>query len=292
MTTETTAVHGGRLVARRLAAHGVTKLFTLSGGHLFSVYDGCREEGIDIVDVRHESAPRSPPRAGRRSRATPGVCALTAGPGVTNGMSALGSALQNHSPMLVLGGRAPGDALGPGLAAGDRPRAVRAAAHALRRDGRLDRRDPGARRRGVGRRGAPALRPGVRRPAARPRVHGGRRRARRRGARARARRRRCPTSPARSRCSSRRGAAGDHGRHEPLLGPRRGRAARAGRGARDPGLPQRPRARVHPRRPRAVLLARAQRPRSRAPTSRSSSACRWTSGSASASRSARTRRSS
>src|SRR3954453_10188503 len=55
-TSESTAVHGGRLVARRLAAHGVTKLFTLSGGHLFSVYDGCREEGIDIVDVRHESA--------------------------------------------------------------------------------------------------------------------------------------------------------------------------------------------------------------------------------------------
>ena len=56
MTTETTAVHGGRLVARRLAAHGVTKLFTLSGGHLFSIYDGCREEGIDLVDVRHESS--------------------------------------------------------------------------------------------------------------------------------------------------------------------------------------------------------------------------------------------
>src|SRR5581483_384885 len=46
--------HGGRLVARRLRAHGVTKLFTLSGGHLFSIYDGCRAEGIDIVDVRHE----------------------------------------------------------------------------------------------------------------------------------------------------------------------------------------------------------------------------------------------
>ena len=57
MTTEpqeTTTLHGGRLVARRLKAHGVTKLFTLSGGHLFSIYDGCREEGIDIVDVRHE----------------------------------------------------------------------------------------------------------------------------------------------------------------------------------------------------------------------------------------------
>ena len=46
--------HGGILVARRLAEHGVSKLFTLSGGHLFSIYDGCRAEGIDLVDVRHE----------------------------------------------------------------------------------------------------------------------------------------------------------------------------------------------------------------------------------------------
>ena len=49
-----TQAHGGRLIATRLRAHGVTKLFTLSGGHLFSIYDGCRAEGIEIVDVRHE----------------------------------------------------------------------------------------------------------------------------------------------------------------------------------------------------------------------------------------------
>ena len=54
--TATEQVHGGRLVAKRLKAWGVTKLFTLSGGHLFSIYDGCREEGIDIVDVRHEQS--------------------------------------------------------------------------------------------------------------------------------------------------------------------------------------------------------------------------------------------
>ena len=114
MTTETTAVHGGRLVARRLAAHGVTKLFTLSGGHLFSVYDGCREEGIDIVDVRHESCAAFAAEGWAKVTRTPGVCALTAGPGVTNGMSALGSALQNHSPMLVLGGRAPAMRWGQG----------------------------------------------------------------------------------------------------------------------------------------------------------------------------------
>src|SRR5512133_3895389 len=117
MTTETgqsTTVHGGRLVARRLRAHGVTKLFTLSGGHLFSIYDGCREEGIDIVDVRHESAAAFAAEGWAKVTRQPGVAALTAGPGVTNGMSALGSALQNHSPMLVLGGRAPAMRWGQG----------------------------------------------------------------------------------------------------------------------------------------------------------------------------------
>src|SRR5215218_7023626 len=98
---------GGHLVARRLAARGVTKLFTLSGGHLFSIYDGCRAEGIDIVDVRHEAAAAFAAEGWAKVTREPGVCALTAGPGVTNGMSAIASAQQNHSPMLVLGGRAP-----------------------------------------------------------------------------------------------------------------------------------------------------------------------------------------
>src|SRR5690242_11958202 len=110
MATETeqgTQLHGGRLVARRLKAHGVTKLFTLSGGHRFSIYDGCREEGIDIVDVRHEQSAAFAAEGWAKVTRTPGVCALTAGPGVTNGMSAIASASHNHSPMLVLGGRAP-----------------------------------------------------------------------------------------------------------------------------------------------------------------------------------------
>src|SRR6266540_6624259 len=99
--------HGGLLAARRLKAHGVTKLFTLSGGHLFSLYDGCRSEGIDLVDFRHEASAAFAAEGWAKVTRTPGVCALTAGPGVTNGMSALGSAQQNHSPLLVLGGRAP-----------------------------------------------------------------------------------------------------------------------------------------------------------------------------------------
>src|SRR5438270_3737811 len=104
---EATQVHGGRIVARRLRAHGVTKVFTLSGGHLFSIYDGCRAEGIDIVDVRHEQTAAFAAEGWAKVTREPGVCALTAGPGVTNGMSAIASAAENHSPILVLGGRAP-----------------------------------------------------------------------------------------------------------------------------------------------------------------------------------------
>src|SRR5882724_2865113 len=110
MSTDTeraTSLHGGRLIAQRLKAHGVTKLFTLSGGHLFSVYDGCRAEGIEIVDVRHEQAAAFAAEGWAKVTREPGVAALTAGPGVTNGMSAMAGAMQNHSPMLVLGGRAP-----------------------------------------------------------------------------------------------------------------------------------------------------------------------------------------
>jgi acetolactate synthase I/II/III large subunit len=111
---ETRTFHGGRLVARRLKAHGVSKLFTLSGGHLFSIYDGCREEGIDIVDVRHESTAAFAAEGWAKVTREPGVCALTAGPGVTNGMSAMASAQANHSPMVVLGGRAPAMRWGQG----------------------------------------------------------------------------------------------------------------------------------------------------------------------------------
>ena len=258
MTTETTAVHGGRLVARRLAAHGVTKLFTLSGGHLFSVYDGCREEGIDIVDVRHEASAAFAAEGWAKVTRTPGVCALTAGPGVTNGMSALGSALQNHSPMLVLGGRAPAMRWGQGsLQEIDHVPFVRpltrfaATAGATAEIPAL-----------IDEAWAAAVRPHSG-PAfvdlpARPRVHGGARGGAGRGRAGRAARAAAARPRPRADAARRRRAAGDHGRHQPLLGPRGGRAARAGRGARDPGLPQRPRARVHPGRPRAVLLARAQ----------------------------------
>src|SRR3712207_9415610 len=93
---------------------GVTNLSPLSGGHLFSIYAGCREEGSDLVDTRHEQTAAFAAEGWAKVTREPGVCALTAGPGVTNGMSALASAQQNNSPMVVLGGRAPAFRWGPG----------------------------------------------------------------------------------------------------------------------------------------------------------------------------------
>ena len=100
-------VHAGRLIARRLKASGVDTVFTLSGGHLFSLYDGCRSEDIRLVDTRHEQTAAFAAEGWSKVTRAPGVAALTAGPGVTNGMSAMAAAQQNQSPLVVLGGRAP-----------------------------------------------------------------------------------------------------------------------------------------------------------------------------------------
>jgi acetolactate synthase-1/2/3 large subunit len=99
--------HGGRIVAKALKSRGVSHLFTLSGGHLFSIYDGCREEGIAIVDVRHEQTAAFAAEGFAKATRRVGAAALTAGPGVTNGISAIAGAQANCSPVCVLGGRAP-----------------------------------------------------------------------------------------------------------------------------------------------------------------------------------------
>ncbi|HEX7279287.1 MAG TPA: acetolactate synthase [Solirubrobacterales bacterium] len=101
------AEHGGRLVAKALKSRGVEHLFTLSGGHLFSIYDGCKEEGISLVDVRHEQTAAFAAEGIAKATRNVGVAALTAGPGVTNGLSAIAGAQSNNSPICVLGGRAP-----------------------------------------------------------------------------------------------------------------------------------------------------------------------------------------
>jgi acetolactate synthase-1/2/3 large subunit len=85
----------------------VDHLFTLSGGHLFSIYDGCKGEGIGLLDVRHEQTAVFAAEGLAKATRGLGVAALTAGPGVTNGISAIAGAQANNSPIAVLGGRAP-----------------------------------------------------------------------------------------------------------------------------------------------------------------------------------------
>src|SRR5688572_32306926 len=104
---EKTAVHGGRLVARAMRSRGTSKLFSLSGGHLFSIYDGCKEEGIEVVDTRHEQSATFAAIGWAKATREPGVAALTAGCGVTNGMSAIATAQADNVPLFVMGGRAP-----------------------------------------------------------------------------------------------------------------------------------------------------------------------------------------
>ena len=104
---ESGAVHGGRLVAQAMKSRGASKLFTLSGGHLFSIYDGCKQEGIDVVDFRHEQSAAFAAIGWAKATREPGICALTAGCGVTNGMSAIASAQADGVPLVALGGRAP-----------------------------------------------------------------------------------------------------------------------------------------------------------------------------------------
>jgi acetolactate synthase-1/2/3 large subunit len=107
-------VNAGHLIARRLRASGIDTIFTLSGGHLFSIYDGCQAENVRLIDTRHEQTAAFAAEGWSKVTRVPGVAALTAGPGVTNGMSAMAAAAQNQSPLVVLGGRAPAMRWGQG----------------------------------------------------------------------------------------------------------------------------------------------------------------------------------
>jgi acetolactate synthase-1/2/3 large subunit len=98
--------HGGDLALDALRAHGVDALFTLSGGHVFPLYDAAVKAGdVRLFDVRHEQTAVFAAEGLAKLTRRPGVAALTAGPGVTNGVSGITSALFNGSPLVVLGGR-------------------------------------------------------------------------------------------------------------------------------------------------------------------------------------------
>jgi acetolactate synthase-1/2/3 large subunit len=99
--------HGGDLALAALRGYGVSELFTLSGGHVFPLYDAAHRTGVRIVDVRHEQTAVFAAEAVAKLSRRPGVAVLTAGPGVTNGVSGITSAYFNGAPVVVLGGRAP-----------------------------------------------------------------------------------------------------------------------------------------------------------------------------------------
>jgi acetolactate synthase-1/2/3 large subunit len=106
--------HGGDLALAALRAFGVNEMFTLSGGHVFPLYDAAHKSGFPIYDVRHEQSAVFAAEAVAKLQRRPGLAVLTAGPGVTNGISGLTSAFFNASPVLVLGGRAPAFRWGSG----------------------------------------------------------------------------------------------------------------------------------------------------------------------------------
>lgn len=99
--------HGGERVAAVLAAHGVPVLFTLCGGHISPVLVGAKARGIRVIDVRDEATAVFAADAIARLTGIPGVAAVTAGPGLTNTITALKNAQLAHSPIVLLGGAAP-----------------------------------------------------------------------------------------------------------------------------------------------------------------------------------------
>ena len=96
--------HGGSIVGEVLAAHGVTHLYNLCGGHISPILIGAKMHGITVVDVRDEVTAAFAADAASRMTGIPGVCAVTAGPGVTNTVTAVKNAQEAQQPIIVLGG--------------------------------------------------------------------------------------------------------------------------------------------------------------------------------------------
>src|SRR3990170_6123833 len=108
--------HAGELAVAVARAQGVETMFTLSGAHVFPMYDGAvtADPPMRILDVRHEQTAAFAAEATGKLTRKPGLAVLTAGPGVTNGVSAVAQAQFAGSPMVVVGGRAPSNRWGSG----------------------------------------------------------------------------------------------------------------------------------------------------------------------------------
>ena len=107
MPTPPPSMHGGDRIAQALQAHGVRSIFTLCGGHISPILTAARARGIRIVDVRDEATAVFAADAVARLSGLPGVAAVTAGPGISNTITALKNAQLAQSPVLLFGGAAP-----------------------------------------------------------------------------------------------------------------------------------------------------------------------------------------
>ncbi|SDZ18756.1 acetolactate synthase-1/2/3 large subunit [Saccharopolyspora shandongensis] len=102
---ETELISGGHLVAKALKAEGVDTIFTLCGGHIIDIYDGCVDEGIEVIDVRHEQVAAHAADGYARITGRPGCAVVTAGPGTTDAVTGVANAFRAESPMLLIGGQ-------------------------------------------------------------------------------------------------------------------------------------------------------------------------------------------
>ena len=104
-TRDTNVVSGGHLVAKALKSEGVDTIFTLCGGHIIDIYDGCIDEGIRIIDVRHEQVAAHAADGYARQTGKLGCVVTTAGPGCTNAVTGIATAFRSESPVLHIGGQ-------------------------------------------------------------------------------------------------------------------------------------------------------------------------------------------
>jgi acetolactate synthase-1/2/3 large subunit len=99
-------IDGGRLFGKALKKEGVEYVFTLNGGHIYNLYEGCADEGIKIIDFRHEQVAAHAAEGWAKVTGKPGVAIVTAGPGVTDAVTGIANAFQAPSPMILIGGNA------------------------------------------------------------------------------------------------------------------------------------------------------------------------------------------
>lgn len=99
-------ISGGHVFGKALKAEGVKYVFTLNGGHIYDLYEGCVDEGIQVIDFRHEQSAAHAAEGWAKVTGEPGVAIVTAGPGVTDAVTAVANAYQAPSPMVLVGGQA------------------------------------------------------------------------------------------------------------------------------------------------------------------------------------------